>query len=85
MATCDVCGNNYDKTFHVITHDDRRHTFDCLECAIHALAPQCTHCGIRIVGHGLEANGRFFCCDHCAEAEGIRALADRLEHANVEG
>jgi len=29
-------------------------TFDSFECAIHALAPTCENCGIRIVGHGLE-------------------------------
>jgi hypothetical protein len=26
----------------------------------------CEHCGVRIIGHGLEKSGRFFCCDHCA-------------------
>jgi predicted metalloprotease len=30
-------------------------------------APTCTHCGVRIVDHGLEKNGRMFCCDHCTE------------------
>jgi len=25
-----------------------------LECAIHALAPICANCGVRIVGHGIE-------------------------------
>jgi len=35
------------------------HTFDSFECAIHALAPTCRHCGMRIIGHGLENNGVF--------------------------
>lgn len=52
--------------------------FDSFECAIHALAPKCAHCGIRIVGHGLEKAGTFFCCEHCAEGEGVSGLRDRL-------
>lgn len=76
MAICDACGNDYDKTFEV-TSDGRTYTFDSFECAIHALAPSCEHCGVRIVGHGLEASGRMFCCDHCAERSGIQVLRDR--------
>jgi hypothetical protein len=77
MATCETCGNDYDKAFQV-TKAGKTHTFDSFECAIHALAPTCAHCGIRIVGHGLEASGKFFCCDHCAEREGVTELRDRM-------
>jgi hypothetical protein len=77
MATCETCGNDYDKAFQV-TKAGKTHTFDSFECAIHALAPTCAHCGIRIVGHGLEANDKFFCCDHCAEREGVTELRDRM-------
>jgi hypothetical protein len=38
MARCDVCGNDYDKTFQVI-RGGQTHTYDSFECAIHALAP----------------------------------------------
>lgn len=76
MATCDFCGNQYDKTFEVLMDGDR-YTFDCFECAIHQLAPTCAHCGVRIIGHGLEANGTFYCCAHCAEQEGVHQLKDR--------
>ncbi len=38
MATCDVCGNDYDKAFQ-ITNAGRTMTFDSFECAIHAMAP----------------------------------------------
>ena len=38
MAHCDVCGNDYDKSFR-ITQGDRTMTFDSFECAIHAMAP----------------------------------------------
>ena len=78
MPQCETCGNEYDKAFQV-TMGGETHTYDSFECAIHALAPVCEHCGIRIVGHGLEDKGRFYCCDHCAEHEGIKGLRDR-EH-----
>ena len=77
MPRCETCGNEYDKAFQVVMNG-RTHTFDSFECAIHALAPTCAHCGIRIVGHGLEAQGQTFCCDHCAEASGVTGLKDGL-------
>src|SRR5262249_2279737 len=40
---CEVCGNDYDKTFQV-TVDGEIHTFDAFECAIESLAPRCAHC-----------------------------------------
>ncbi|MGF1594183.1 MAG: hypothetical protein ACFCUW_12930 [Kiloniellaceae bacterium] len=76
MATCDTCGNSYDKTFEV-TIDGRSHTFDSFECAISKLAPRCTRCDIRIVGHGVEADGAIFCCAHCAGQNGEGRLRDR--------
>ena len=54
MAQSEVCGNDYDKSFEV-TLAGRTHVFDSFECAIHALAPVCAHCGCKIVGHGAEA------------------------------
>ena len=78
MSVCETCGNEYDKAFEVILAGER-HVFDSFECAAHALAPTCAHCGIRILGHGLEADGRFFCCDHCAERAGVRGLRDRAD------
>ena len=76
MAVCDVCGNEYDKAFQVSRGDETR-TFDSFECAIHALAPTCEHCGCRVIGHGVEDEGRFFCCAHCAQQMGVTAVADR--------
>jgi hypothetical protein len=73
---CETCGNHYDKPFQVIK-DGRSHTFDSFECAIHALAPTCQHCGLRIVGHGVEKDGNTYCCAHCALARGVRELRDR--------
>lgn len=76
MARCERCGNDYDKAFQVIV-GGKTHVFDSFECAINALAPTCANCGNKIIGHGLEANGAFFCCDHCAEAQGVHGLRDR--------
>jgi hypothetical protein len=76
MAQCEVCGNDYDKSF-TVTLEGEDHTFDSFECAIHALAPQCAHCECRIVGHGVEADGQMFCCAHCAEHAGVAGLRDR--------
>ena len=77
MARCDVCGNDYDKSF-TVTMGGQMHIFDSFECAIHALAPHCEHCGCRVVGHGVEKDGVIFCCVHCAEADGVHGLADRV-------
>ena len=76
MATCDVCGNEYDKTFEV-TRGSESGTYDSFECAIHAMAPTCDHCGCKVIGHGVEANGSIYCCAHCAQEEGVTELADR--------
>jgi hypothetical protein len=76
MATCEVCDNNYDKTF-TVTMAGRTHTFDSFECAIQALAPACEHCGCRVIGHGVEHDGTVFCCASCAEHAGVAGLKDR--------
>jgi hypothetical protein len=76
---CETCGNHYDKAFEIIK-DGHSHAFDSLECAIQALAPRCGHCGLRIMGHGVEEKGGLmFCCAHCAAAEGVRELRDRVQ------
>jgi len=62
---------------HLVTRPRWRHVFDSFECAIHALAPRCEHCGCAVIGHGHESDGRFFCCAHCASQQGIDRLADR--------
>ena len=77
MPRCEVCGNDYDLAFEVVTAG-QKHVFDCFECAIHALAPICDHCGCRIIGHGMQAGGRMFCCAHCGNEAGVTELADRV-------
>ena len=76
MAKCDVCGNEYDKAF-TVQRGGESGTFDSFECAIHAMAPQCDHCGCRIIGHGVEAGGKIFCCANCAREAGQEGVADR--------
>jgi len=76
MAKCDNCGNDYDKAFQV-TLDGRTYTFDSFECAIHRLAPRCGHCETPILGHGVESQGKFYCCVHCAQERGESSLRDR--------
>lgn len=77
MAACEVCGNDYDKAFQV-TAGGRTRTFDCFECAIHAMAPTCAQCGCRIIGHGAEAKGEMYCCAHCATKAGVKGIDDRV-------
>ncbi len=76
MAACDMCGNEYDKAF-TVTMRGKTHTFDSFECAIHMLAPACAHCKCRIIGHGVESNGTYFCCANCAHKSGVKGLEDR--------
>lgn len=77
MNRCEVCGNEYDKTLEIVVNGIS-HYYDSFECAIHALAPECEHCGCKIVGHGIEAAGEFFCCAHCAHEEGVVGAHDRV-------
>jgi Rieske Fe-S protein len=77
MAQCEVCGNDYDKAFEV-TMAGRSHVFDSFECAIHALAPRCAHCGCSVIGHGVEADGVMYCCAHCAKVSGVTGVDDRV-------
>jgi hypothetical protein len=78
MATCDACGNEYDKTME-ISVGGKTLTFDCFECAAHTLAPECAHCGVRILGHGVEGKAALYCCAHCARHEGEDDLRDRIQ------
>jgi hypothetical protein len=76
MAECEVCGNDYYLSFQVVAAG-KTHTFDSFECAIHALAPVCEHCGCKIVGHNT-----FYCCAHCARKEGVTSVADHAGAAH---
>ncbi|HZN54279.1 MAG TPA: hypothetical protein VFB67_03085 [Candidatus Polarisedimenticolaceae bacterium] len=75
MVPCEVCGNVYDKPFEVTLRGEV-HVFDSFECAIHALAPVCAHCGCKIIGHGAESRGTIYCCASCAKAMGVVGIDD---------
>lgn len=77
MAICDTCGNDYDKAF-TISKGDLSATFDSFECAIHAMAPTCDHCGCKILGHGIESAEAMYCCANCARQSGEAEVADRI-------
>jgi hypothetical protein len=77
MAKCDVCGNDYDKSFEV-NGPRGRGTFDSFECAIEKFAPKCEHCGCRVIGHGIEAGQKFYCCANCAREAGVQQARDRV-------
>jgi hypothetical protein len=66
MATCDRCGNDYAHTFTITKDDGTSGVYDSFECAAQDMAPRCEHCGCTILGHGVEANEKTFCCSHCA-------------------
>jgi hypothetical protein len=77
MARCEVCGNDYDMAFEV--HPQGAvHTFDSFECAIQRMAPVCEHCGCKVIGHGVQAAGSYYCCAHCAQAAGASDVRDRV-------
>jgi hypothetical protein len=76
-SKCKVCGNEYDKPLEIV-RNGTINIYDCFECAIHDLAPACVRCDVRIVGHGVEANGSIFCGAHCAAEHGIEQLQDRV-------
>lgn len=78
MKACEVCHNEYDKIFEV-RRGEEIHFFDSFECAIQLMAPVCSHCRCRIIGHGLEAGEQYYCCAHCAKEEGESRVRDRAE------
>jgi Rieske Fe-S protein len=82
MGRRETCGNEYDKAFE-ITLAGHSHVFDSFECAIHLLAPECAHCGCKVIGHGAESEGVFYCCAHCASESGVRKVTDRAEQPQM--
>jgi len=74
---CEACGNTYEDIFEVrLSGETKSHWFDCFECAVHSLAPECEHCGVKILGHGVQIDRQVFCCAHCARAAGQYQAVD---------
>lgn len=78
MAKCETCGNDYEDSFQIILKGNT-YNFDSFECAIHALAPACEHCGCNVLGHGVQYDDMIYCCAHCAQAAGAMGLSDHAE------
>ena len=80
MKRCEVCGNDYENPFEVkFSNDNKSHWFDCFECTVHRLAPNCNECGVRILGHGVQVGNHFFCGAHCARLNGHKEIVDHSE------
>jgi hypothetical protein len=79
VGICAACGNEYAATFEVRPDAMSVFVFDSFECAIQLLAPTCSHCGVRVIGHGVEADGVVFCSAHCARSVGRPGPIDRVE------
>ena len=77
MVHCETCGNDYARPI-TVTLDGHSHQYDSFECAIHALAPTCERCGIRVLGHGVENGSHLYCCANCARNAGARGLVDHV-------
>jgi hypothetical protein len=77
MPRCETCGNEYSRSI-TVTVDGEAREFDSFECAIHALAPTCRHCGIRIVGHGVERGAHIYRCASCAREASAIGLVDHV-------
>ena len=84
MAKCEVCGNDYYLAFEVIAAGNR-HVFDSFECAIHRLAPVCANCGVKVIGHGVDANNDLYCCAHCARQHGAADVVDHSSTSDLPG
>jgi hypothetical protein len=77
MATCETCGNEYDRYFESQLGCETQ-AFDSFDRAFYTVAPRCAHCGCRIVGCGIEVKGIFFCCAHCANAHPLPVIENRI-------
>lgn len=76
MIRCESCGNWDDKSF-TIQLGGQNYAFDCFDCAIESLAWSCAYCRKRILGHGVENNGKTFCSSKCVKASELRQACER--------
>lgn len=78
MKTCSQCGNRYESCFE-IHYQGTVYAFDSFECAIQKLAPVCSSCGCKIIGHGTQTDDKIYCCAHCARMEGVDGAQDHVK------
>lgn len=75
MTRRETCGDEYARPISVTVHGEA-HDCDSFECAIHTLVPTCGHCGIRIIGHGVERGVPIYCGANCARQAGAAGLVE---------
>lgn len=75
MARCDVCGNDYSTPI-TVSQNGKTGVFDCFECAVHAMAPRCANCGVRVLGRGVETGSAIFCCPNCAKSPSLSNVSE---------
>ncbi len=83
MGICSVCANESARTFDVM-YEGGILTFDSFQCAIHRLAPICSHCDCAILGHVVESSAAIYCCVQCAHSaqeKGLERGADDVAPA----
>jgi hypothetical protein len=51
-----------DKAFEIRMSGGDSHTFDSFECAIHALAPTCEYCNVKVIGHSVGGRPLLLLC-----------------------
>lgn len=67
MAKCKCCGDEVPAGRVLkVEYAGKVGEFCCLQCAIHDIAPTCATCGVTILGHAVEKEGKIYCCSHCA-------------------
>lgn len=91
MEKCEQCGN-VSKYWFIVEVNGQRHLFDSFECASFALAPACSHCGCRILGHGVIPSDaaihgdpeemEMYCCTNCFERHRAAISAASDVHAS---
>ncbi|MFE7704663.1 hypothetical protein ACFU6I_02410 [Streptomyces sp. NPDC057486] len=67
MTVC-LRNDDYDMAFEVAA-EGAVHVFDSPECTARRLSPVCTNRRSHPPGHGLQAEGQFFRCAHCAHRQ----------------
>lgn len=75
MVICDVCGNDYDKSF-IFQQGGCSGMFDLFECVIYVFVLCCVYCDCVIIGYGVEGNGCIFCCVYCVGYVGVKGIVD---------
>ena len=75
MATCEVCGNEYEQSF-----EREICVFGNFKCNIQTLSPNCAHCGCQVSGHDTESAG--FSSAVLVAPSGITSLAHEAAFAS---